>query len=255
MEYERTEDGEIQAAFAQRVGQLMVQYDDWRHKVPAVAQYESTLTIALLQSLLTLCQELIRRKRVPSELEAVIQLASRSLEERPTLLGLSTDCILQCWPTDRGLTYRTVIECLRNALSHPGLQSGTRWPKTGFTTVPGVSGLIEAYEFTQSPWVNNTGRDLMPRFFSTDAGSYPPDKLVREINQWERNNNVEGLSLERVEGRWQAVRDGEPFIPVLRLRITVGQLRVFTAGLSDYLSEPIRAGSNAIKVPLDVVHE
>lgn len=37
MEYERTEDGGIQAAFAQRVGLLLVQYDHWCHQVPADA--------------------------------------------------------------------------------------------------------------------------------------------------------------------------------------------------------------------------
>jgi hypothetical protein len=71
MEYQRTDDGQIQAAFAQRVGQLLVQYDAWRSQVPSVERYESTLTIALLQSLLTTCQELLRKKRLPRELEAL----------------------------------------------------------------------------------------------------------------------------------------------------------------------------------------
>jgi hypothetical protein len=241
MEYERTDDGQIQAAFAQRVGQVLVQYDAWRNQVPLMERYESTLTIALLQSLLTMCQELLRKKRLPRELEAMSLMASRSLEQQPTLLGLSADCIRQRWPTEHGLTYRTVIEFLRHALSHPGSQCGTRLPRTGFTTVPGTSDLIEVYEFTQSPWVSSSGSDLTPKYFSKDTGNSPPAKLVEEINQWARNNGVSGLFVEKVNGRWQAVMDGEPFIPVLRLQLNVSQLRVFTMGLSDYLSEPMRS--------------
>jgi hypothetical protein len=120
-------------------------------------------------------------------------------------------------------------------------QSMSQLPKTGFTSVPGASGLIEAYEFTQSPWVNNSGNDLTPKYFSKDSGDLPPAKLVVEVNQWARNNNVSGLCVERVNGRWQVALDGEQFVPVLRLRLTVGQLRVFTMGLSDYLSEPMRS--------------
>lgn len=253
MEYQRTEDGEIQAAFAQRVGQLLVQYDHWRDQVPAVAQYESTLTIALLQSLLTMCQELLRKKRVPLELEAVTHLASRSLEDRPALLGLSTDCVLQCWPTKRGLTYRTVIECLRNALSHPCPQSRTGLPQTGYTTVPSLSGFIEAYEFTHSPWVNGSGSDLTSKYFSRDEANNPPHELEKAVNFWASNQGVVGLDFAKVNGRWQAVLNGEPFIPVLRLRLSVKKLRVFTAGLSDYLSEPVRSHDAAFKASMLVI--
>lgn len=242
MEYERTDDGEIQADFARRVGQILLQYDQWRQQVPTVDQYESTLTIALLQSLLTMCQELIRKKkRVALELQAVVQLANRSLEKQPSLLGLSSDCVLESWPSERGLTYREVIDCLRNALSHPGPQNNCRYPRTGFTSVPGPAGQIAAYEFTQSSWVNSTGSDLLPSFSPKVTGSIPPEKLVSNVDAWAKNHNVEGIDVGQVRGRWLPVRYGEPFLPVLKLRVSVAALRVFTIGLSDYLSEPVRS--------------
>lgn len=246
MEYERTEDGQIQAAFAQRVGLLLVQYDNWRQQVPEVEQFESTLTISLLHSLLTMCQELIRKNTKKSgqpALVAIGQLASCSLEDKPNLLGLSRDCVVEQWPSERELTYREVIECLRNALSHPGPQTNKGLPRTGFTSLPGSSGLVEAYEFTQSPWVNSTGSDLSPRFHSQDAGDCPPEQLLAQVDSWAKNYKVDGVEVKRLKGCWQAMRGGQPFVPVLRLRIDVRQLRVFTAGLSDYLSEPVRGES------------
>ena len=144
MEYERTDDGQIQAAFAQRVGQLLVQYDQWRHQVPTVEQFEATLTIALLQSLLTMCNELIRKKKEPREIRSLAWLADRRLDEEPPLLGLTVDCVMQRWPSKKGLTYRDIIECLRNALSHPLPQTSVGLPTTGFTTVQGASDLIES---------------------------------------------------------------------------------------------------------------
>lgn len=241
MEYERTDDGEIQADFARRVGQVLVQYDQWRQQVPTVEQYESTLTIALLQSLLTMCQELIRKKRVAPELQAVVQLANRPLEKQPSLLGLSSHCVLESWPSERGLTYREVIDCLRNALSHPGPQIGCRYPRTGFTSVPGPDGQIASYEFTQSSWVNSTGSDLLPSFSPKVTGTIPPEKLVSNVHAWAKNHNVEGIDVRQVRGRWLPLRYGELFLPVLKLRVSVGALRVFTIGLSDYLSEPVQS--------------
>ena len=38
-------------------------------------------------------------------------------------------------------------------------------------------------------------------------------------------------------GRWEVVKAGRPFVPVLRLQLGVNQLRTLTLTLSDYLSE------------------
>lgn len=252
MEYERTDDGQIQAAFAQRAGQLLVQYDQWRYQVPTVEQFESTLTIALLQSLLTICKELIERGRPSRGTESLAWFFNRSLDEEPSVFGLTPDCVTQRWPSERPMTYRDIIGYLRNALSHPLLQTSSGLPTTGFTTVPGPSGLIEAYEFTQSPWVNNKGK-LYAKYYSDAPGNAPPDKLLSEVKSWSSSNHVCRLSVERVNGKWQAVRDGDNFVPVLRLRITVPQLRVFATSLSDFLSEPVRLYESALNQSLQPI--
>ena len=47
---------------------------------------------------------------------------------------------------------------LRNALSHPAPDEEFRYRPTGFTATVEESGLICAYEFTDSPWVKNDRR-------------------------------------------------------------------------------------------------
>ena len=97
MEYERTVDGQIRAAFARRAGQLVLQYEALCRHLPVDEQFESTLAVALLQPMLTSCQELLRRgagKKGPlksyGRLEA---LAKRLVRDEPTLMGLKADCV------------------------------------------------------------------------------------------------------------------------------------------------------------------
>lgn len=238
MEYERTSDGQIQAAFAFRAGQLLLQYETFRTQLAPVERFEATLAVALLQSMLTSCIELLRRKRPPSIVKG---LAGRSLLDDPTLMGLEPECVMQQWPSRRGLTYRVVFECLRHALSHPGVQDeAAPYARTGFTTVQSTSGQVEVYQFTHSPWVNNTGRGLSTRFAPTDRGDASRLKLEQSMSEWARNADVDGLSVERDQfDLWRVFRQGAEFVPVLSLRLGVRPLRTLTLTLSDILSIPL----------------
>ena len=81
MEYERTENGQIQATFAGRVGQILLQYDRCKEGLPAHLQFDAALAISLLQSLLTQCQELLKKYRNPAKapegLEGLVSMANR----------------------------------------------------------------------------------------------------------------------------------------------------------------------------------
>ena len=241
MEYERTLDGQIQAAMARRAGQLLLQYESMCQKLPVEKRFESTLAVALLQMMLTNCQETMRRgsgRRSPNgSADRLNAVASRSIFEKPELMGLENAGVVQCWPSTRDLTYREVFECLRNALSHPCLQGDTLLPATGFSTVKADSENIESYVFTQSSWVNSKGTGLAVRYAPEKKNEESKKKLEIEMNSWAKNNAVGGLSIECIEGKWRVAREGRPFIPVLCLRLGIQQLRTLTLTLSDYLSE------------------
>lgn len=237
MEYERTPHGQIQEAFARRAGQLVLQYEDLARQLSPAEQFESTLAVALLQSMLVFCTELLNAKRPPGTLR---HLASRSLLDEPAQLGLDPACIVDHWYAKRGLSYRTVFEGLRNALSHPGVQSAVaNFPRTGFTTIESGSGLVEAYLFTHAPWVNRAGNGLAKRFAPATSDDKSRLELEKAVCDWACNADVDGLTVEQnQEGLWRAHRKGAPFVPVLRLRLGVRQLRTLTLTLSEYLSVP-----------------
>ena len=242
MEYERTEDGQIQADFAYRAGQILLQYEQFSPQLPADRRYEATLAVTLLQSLLTSCQELIRSQGSRSVRggpnNSLTALASRSILDEPALMGLDADCILKCWPSNRGLTYREVIDCLRNALSHPGAQGHSAYPRTGFTTAQSTSTSVEAYVFTQSSWVNRKGSGLLTAFAPLQNTEKARNELERKMQEWASNHSVERLEITKNdEGLWRVFRAGQPFVPVLQLRLGVQQLRTLALTLSDYLSE------------------
>jgi len=243
MEYERTDDAQIQADFAGRAGQILLQYERNKEGRPAHLRFETTLAIALLQTMLTQCQELLKNVRDPAKaphgLEGLVSMANRGFDEPPPLLGLTQACILERWPSQRAVKYRDLIECIRNALSHPLPQMAEGLPRTGYTTQIGSSGSIEAFVFTQSPWVDRSGRLKQ----DWQAGRNHVEKhkeVTQKLNTWANNFGVEDLKLCESSGRYLPMKDDIPFVPVMRVRLDVVQLRLFVLALSDYLSEPHR---------------
>lgn len=231
MEYERTSEGQIQASMALRAGKILLQYESFCKGLPAEDQFEATLAISLLQMMLTNCSELLKKKgldkRGMTELE---NLRNASILDDPSKMGLERSCIVQCWPSERGLTYREIFQGLRNALSHPGAKKANGLPVTGFTSIESPTGTIDGYEFTQSSWVG-AGGHLRNLDYAT---------LCKQMNDFASNYSVVGLDVEKNrDQRWQVVREGKPFIPVLRLRLNVKQLRTLTLTLSEVLSESL----------------
>ena len=243
MEYERTDDAQIQADFAGRAGQILVQYETFKPQVPQDQQFEATLSIALLQTMLTQCQELLKNhrspKNAPQGLEALVTMANRGFDESPPLLGLTQACILDRWPSVIPVKYRDLIECIRNALSHPLPQNKERLPRTGYTTQRGSSGLIEAFVFTQSPWVGPSGA-LLPHYRPRQGNRNKFDEAALKITNWARNFGVENVVLTETQDGYLPMRNGMPFVPVMRVRLEASQLRLLVLALSDYLSEPLR---------------
>jgi hypothetical protein len=235
-EYIATPDGQIQADFARRVGQVLLHYEAG----PALGQpqdsYEATLTICLLQALLTNRVELID-KRLKNDITRLTQDASRSVEEAPALFGLNLPCITQQWPSDRPLRYREIFKCLRNALSHPLPQKANGLPTTGYTTWNSPSEMIEGFQFIQSPWVNRSGSDVTDSFKVEDKER---PKLQKVMENWRSNYGTSGLTVQPGRDGLNRIFLGEQrFIPYLRLDISTTQLRTMTLNLSERLAEPL----------------
>lgn len=243
MEYERTEDAQIQADFAGRAGQVLLQYERLKPQLPLNEQYEATLAIALLQTMLTQCQELLKKYRSPGKapqgLQELVAMANRGFHEPPPMLGLTQDCILERWPSEKPVKYRDLIECIRHALSHPLQQNSEGLPRTGYTTQKGVSGLIEAFVFTQSPWVGRSGA-LLPQYRVGKGERTKLEEAGINITKWASGASVANVALIETKEGYLPARDGALFVPVMRVRLDIAQLRLFVLALSDYLSAPLR---------------
>lgn len=236
MEYIETPDGQIQADFARRVGQVLLHYEVGMARTAPHDSYEATLTICLLQTLLTNCVELIKSKG-KHDRTGLTAISGRTIAEDPALFGLNPTCITHQWPSDRDLTYREVLQCLRNALSHPLPQQRGAFKTTGYTTWKSHSGQIEGFTFVQSPWVNSTGSDVLPRFKVVEADL---PKLANELRFWSSDHQTSGLAVVPIAGRkHQIFRGAEPFVPVLQIDISTTQLRTLTLTLSEHLAEPL----------------
>lgn len=242
MEYERTEDAQIQADFAGRAGQILLQYERNKEGHPPHHQFEATLAIALLQTMLTQCQEMLKKYRKPGKaprgLEELVAMANRDIDEPPPLLGLTQACILERWESEKAVEHRDLIECIRNALSHPLPQTCKGLPRTGYTTQMGSSGSIEAFVFTQSPWVGPSGA-LLDQYRPSRNNEKKLEDAHTKIDKWAKNAKVTNLALVETKDGYRPIRDGMPFVPVMRVRLDVAQLRLFVLALSDYLSEPL----------------
>lgn len=236
MEYVETSDGQIQADFARRVGQVLLHYEaGMAHRRP-LDGYEATLTICLLQALLTNCVELIKSKS-KNDRTGLVAISGQSIAEDPARFGLNPACITQQWQSDRDLTYREVLQCLRNALSHPLPQQGGIHKTTGYTSWKSSSGEIEGFTFFHSPWVNRTGSDVHPSY---KVGEVDLRKLEIELRNWSRDHHTSGLTIVPIAGRRHQIHLGvNPFVPVLQLDLSTTQLRTLTLTLSEHLAEPL----------------
>ncbi len=245
MEYERTRDGQIQADFARRIGQVVIQYGQLSQQLPEDQRYEVTLWVCLLQALLTNCSETIKRNR--SLNQSLKELSTVKLVEEPVRLGLDIECIEYFSGDLNLLTYAGFLECLRDALSHPNHQGGYERGAsvTGYTTIKANSGKVEEFRFVWSPWVCEKERQLKD-IYRPHSDSKKRETLERECRKLKKKLGIGDLEIHEAKGGClEVMRSGRPFRPELRVRLTTTQLRTLTLELSQYLSEPLEKVAQA----------
>ncbi len=240
MEYERTKDGQIQADFSRRIGQVLIQYGQLSQQLPQDQRYEITLCVCLLQALLTNCSETIKKNRFLN-MKALKDLSSMKLDKDPVRLGLSIECIEYYSGDLSSLTYSGLLGCLRDALSHPNNQddSNPDAPVTGYTTSKAESGNLEEIIFIWSPWVCERKRQLRD-IFRPYSGAENRRKLERECKNLKLKLGITDLEIREAPGGYlEVLRDGRAFRPEMRVRLTSTQLRTLTLELSQHLAEPL----------------
>jgi hypothetical protein len=229
-EYFREPHNKIQAGFALHAGKLLNQYDSlskYRQE-----NYEPTLLICALQSLVTICQELIKAmKKNRSELWFT------PVHDVPLLLGVSRRFVTKDTFEPCELTYGRFIEHLRNALSHP--TSPEKKPyhsSTGFTTLPDNSGIISRFLFIDSPWV--------VRGEICGRASSPNEQKVKEFaSAFEEKRTQMGLRIERnSQGRYEIRKDADIFVPIFEVEMPVSSLRTLAIELANYLAQATMEG-------------
>jgi hypothetical protein len=150
VEPRRDDENQIRAGFALNAWQLLKHYEELTRDEKSEQRYEATLTVSVLQSLLTNCWELYKYlgKRGP-------QMVGKLDGFVESLLADPEVTVVTKFPAEK-LDAKCLVVHLRNALSHPRMKD-TDPPTTGYTTVKDGSGLISRLRFVDSPEVNNRG--------------------------------------------------------------------------------------------------
>lgn len=227
MEYVRTDEAQIYADFARRLGTVLRQYLSAEFK----PTYEATLSICLLQSLLTNCTEHIRAMASGERRRSFF---TRTVEEEP-LWGLSKTQVLEnTFP--HGLTFERYTGHLRDALSHPTRAKITApVPSTGFTSTGAEGETIRRYLFVSSPDVRK-GR---PRSFSSQ----------REVQYYMRKCELpDDVEVIPDGQRFSLRRENQPYFRVFRAGLSVRQIEELVIGLSNHLAQPLDANWDQVTV-------
>lgn len=231
-EYYRDPENRIRADFALRAGRLLSQYLSVSGSFAPSQRYEATLTICVLQALLTQCTELIKEMSAEDRSEW-----RQTVTDVPTRWGLRRGFVKEdTWPEP--LTYERFLTSLRNACSHPTGASQTSFPaSTGYTTIPGPTGKVEAFEFVDSPSVQ---KGTIQRPFISKNKEDVEIQCQKSTADWNKHNPHSEAFFEvvRVRDRYQLFKEGQPYIRLLRVKIGLTELTGIVSFVANYLAQP-----------------
>lgn len=195
MEYYRTENGQIQADLARRLGLALRQYREQRRGKEQ--DYSVTLSLSVLHTLLTSCVQLAKnlasKKRIKSFL-------SEPLGD--SLPNSNEPIVFQKAIPRRPKTYFDLLNNLRDSMSHPNPIDGSSGnTPTGFTSIQDGSGALKCIRFVWAPNIDNGG---WPRGFKSKEEA---DELACECRDEDpaRSNQIKVVK----EDRFWYVRDSE----------------------------------------------
>ena len=227
MDYFKQEGNKIRAGLALDAGKLLVQYGKLTNHLPPEKKYDATLTLCVLQCLLTNCIELLAAMEIDQK-----AFFKETIKDVPHRWGL-TRSFITCNTFPIEVTLEGVLEHLRHAVSHPTSSESSKFSSTGYTTSPDASGLVSVFRFTDSPWVKNGGEKSLA--LSTDKGN-----LRSRIKRFEKEHSLSGyLAVSpQPDGTFSIVHEGELFMPIFTIELPLPALVDLTRSLANHLAQP-----------------
>jgi hypothetical protein len=231
MQYFEDPDKKIQAGFALNAGKLLDQYQKIAKTLSESSRYDATLTICVLQSMLTNCKELLESMSKNQKGDWF-----EPLSEIPQRWGLKQIFVEKdTYPAP--ITYIRFITHLRDALSHPSSpDKKPNLPSTGYISLSDSSGLIKSFRFTESPWVDRG--QIYSKYEGKDEL-----KVKNNVSDFEKKYNCNLDVAKNDQGKFQVVdKEGSPYFPIFIAEISLKDLVVVTKELSNYLALPAQQG-------------
>lgn len=221
---------QVYAGLAARIGLLSEQYEIISDCLLDNEQYDVTLHLCLLQTLLTSVVEQLENNFGLGEWDN--NYLNKPLRDKATasVLGLTSDMIKSEW--DKGTTILNILQYIRNSLSHPSktLPGVKTYPATGFTLHEDDKGKIESIEFVVGR--HNTDNEFR-RFEAEETA-----------NRFIRDNRLhsKGVSIARsdVPPCYYLVKNGKVYAPTFRIVMDVNSIKKLVRELSLLLAQPLR---------------
>lgn len=249
--YITKEDGLIQASLAERIGQLLNQYEVAK-PAGSSERYDATLSLVLTQSLLTSCYESLMRDDLP-HLSAV---KGQKLTDVPSLCGLKWGMVKSFYPGEDEPNFYNLVMHLRHAVSHPLFpkDDGFGVKETGFMAVKGIDGQVAAFKFIHSEDVKVSGNttenynvikkardddEVMKNKLTRLADKVNKRKLKLKLPRSVQDKLVEVDFSDRVELHF----DGQLLMRVFEMEVPIDKLKMFVRELSAILSAPLKGCS------------
>lgn len=230
MEYFRDPKNQIYADLAYRLGRIVTQYEK---SVIDEEKFEATLYIAVLQNLMTNSNEYVRQMTRSARRNSIFnQLIKKDI------WGINENCWVRN-TFNENLTLENFITRIRNSVSHPtNIDIKSDFPSTGFTTLNDDSGKIKTFRFINSPDTrNNRLKELSINEVLNTI--YLRNTNNQQIHE-EFPSNISYENIPNNPEKYRIIHNGEPFIRISIIDITVKQLGVFVKNLANYLAQPIQ---------------
>lgn len=224
MEYFRDPKNQIYADIAFRLGRIVTQYEKM---TTDEEKFEATLYLTVLQNLMTNCNEHVRQMTRGTRRNSIFnRIISKSI------WGISEENLIENTFSEKH-TLQNFITRMRNSVSHPTkIDIDSKYPSTGFTTIKDNSGFIQKFRFINSP---DTTHNRIKEFSSIEA-------IENCINRG-KDEFPEDISYRKIpenEEKFQLISNGEPFIRISIIDLSVKQLGAFVKNLANYLAQPIQ---------------
>jgi hypothetical protein len=234
-EYYLDHQGQIYADVAYRLGVIVKQYDERVSKEDR-KNFDSTLCITFLQSLLTIYQELFRNGNgYPISRKEKFYSNKTSIFD-DNCLDIKAEWVLRNSFIGKSDSVENLVTHLRNALSHPtAVNVNSNIIATGYFADSYQDEKITGYVFVDSP----------------DVNKFNEVKSFDNLSQFEiyfKKNGKYPFEFEIVNGRYFILN---PRICVVRLSVL--EIKNLVLKLSAFLAQPIQKYWNGENVNLNIL--